>query len=88
MYYYDNVDNENDFYYDLEKYFNDESDQKDESEEFSKYFSSYDFESEILDGICKISLPESIDDFHYQTLQEFYTQFISKQCLKIIKIDD
>jgi hypothetical protein len=37
MYYYDNDDN--DLYYDLEKMFNDELDQKDESEEFSKFFS-------------------------------------------------
>jgi hypothetical protein len=74
MYYYDNDDN--DLYFDLEKMFNDELDQKDESEEFSKLFSDYDdFESDFLDGICKISLPDSIDDFHYQTMQEFYKNY-------------
>jgi hypothetical protein len=72
MYYYDNDDN--DLYYDLEKMFNDELDQKDESEEFSKFFSDYDdFESDLLDGVCKISLPDYI--IHYQTIQEFYKNY-------------
>jgi hypothetical protein len=49
-------------------------DLKNESEEFSKFFSDYDdFESDFLDGICKISLPADIT--HYQTIQEFYKNY-------------
>jgi hypothetical protein len=74
MYYYDNDDN--DLYFDLDKMFNDDLDLKDESEEFSKFFSDYDdCESDLLDGICKISLPENIDDFHNQSIQEFYKNY-------------
>jgi hypothetical protein len=72
MYYYDNDDN--DLYFDLDKMFNDDLDLKNESEEFSKFFSDYDdFESDFLDGICKISLPADIT--HYQTIQEFYKNY-------------
>jgi hypothetical protein len=72
MYYYDNVDNENDLYYDLEKFFNDES------EIFSKYYFDNDYEPEILNGILDFSLHISFfenADNHIQTLQEFYNNY-------------
>jgi hypothetical protein len=67
MYYYEN-DNENDLYYDFEKYSNYES------EIFAKYYFDNDYEPEILDVNLQISFFENAD-FHFQTIQEIYNNY-------------